>query len=186
MQKVRGFVYFEEKTIDEVKSAFDGFKLDNIELAFFGSLSRYGQQISSPGVFITRSVDDSYSSKDVVSILRKQMGLEEELKGCDVSIESEDTLKSLAKGARKGEYIGIRIKPPHELNKIYDISSRVGKLIDAQGIFVRTVESVKEGNALVCMDLITEDDFEEKRKEAEDIISSEGLNLGKYTHFSFV
>lgn len=185
MQQIRGFVYFEEKTIDEVKSAFKDFELDKAEFAFFSSLSRYGQEISSPGIFITGSVDGSYSSGDIVNILRKQIGLEEELKGCDVSIESEDTLKPLAKGALKGNYIGIRIKQPYELVNIYDIASKADKVFNACDIFVRTVESEEKEKPLVCIELITEEDFFKYKTEFEKIISSEGLQVGKYTSFSF-
>ncbi len=185
MQKIRGFVYFEGKNIGDVKSAFKDFTFDDTELAFFSSLLRYGHEISSPGVFITGNVGDSHSSEDIINSLRKQMDLKEELKGCDVSIESEDTLKSLTHGALKGNYIGIRIRPPYGLDKIYNLTSNIGKLINAHDIFVRTVE-LEEVKPIVCIDLITEAGFEEKRKDVEDILSSEGLILGKYTRFSFL
>jgi hypothetical protein len=183
MQQARGYVYFEGKTPDEVRSAFGGFKLDSLELAFFDSLLRGNDRISEPGVFIAGQVDDRYSSADVVNLFRRQLGLEEGAGGCDISIESEDTLKSLVRGSLEGNYIGIRISPPHELNRVYALASGIADLIKAHDAFVRTVES-KGGRPLACIELITKEGFGKYRAEVEQGISSGGLTLERYTLIS--
>lgn len=178
MQQVRGFIWFEDKEFDDVKSVFDGFSLDSVELTFFKSLTMDDSKISQPGVFITGRVDDRYSSKDVVNLFRERVGLEKGLKGCDVSIESEDTMKSLARGNLKGNYIGIRIEPPYDLERVYALASRIADSIKAHDVFVRTVES-RDDKPLVCIDLITQQEPEITGNETEQLVSSDGLKTGK-------
>lgn len=180
MQSVRGFIYFEGKSFGGVKSSFNNFKLDSSKFYFFKSLFRYDLEISEAGVFIDGNVDDKYSSYDIVNIFRKQVDLEEKSRGCDVSIESEDTLKLINDGSLKGNYTGIRIKPPYELNQIYDLASRIGKITNASNIFVRTVES-EDDKPLICIDLITQNEFANYKNQAEQLIKTEKLTLGKYT-----
>ncbi len=179
MQKVRGFIYFEGKSLEAIKSVLSSFKFDEAKFAFFNSLFRYDKDILEAGVFIDGQVDEKYSSQDIVNILRKQLGLEEKYHGCDVSIESEDTLKSITSGDLEGQYIGIRIKPPYELNQIYKLASKIATIIESSNTFVRTVES-KNNGPLVCIDLITQKNYQEFKNQIEDIINSNNLNLGKY------
>ncbi|MCK4928068.1 MAG: hypothetical protein KAS11_06335 [Candidatus Aenigmarchaeota archaeon] len=186
MQQIHGLLYFEGKTLEEVKSIFDKFIFDNIKYAYFDSLTRYDNKISAPGIFLTGEVKDTYSSKKIIEIFREQMDLGTELKGCDISIASEDTLKPLKNENLKGNYTGIRIKPPYDLEKIYNLASRIGTLTDAEDIFIRTVEPDEEGRPLVCIDLITKQNFDNYKDKIEEIISTEKLKLGKYTSLSFV
>lgn len=186
MQQIRGLIYFEGKTLDEVKSAFDRLEFDELQRAYFDSLTRYSNKISAPGLFLTGEVESTRSSKDIVEIFRKKIDLSTELKGCDVSIACEDTLNYLKKGNLEGNYIGIRIRHPYDLEKIYDLASRIGTLTNAEDIFVRTVEPDEEGRRIVCIDLITRQDFEDYKDKIEETISTEKLRLGKYTSLSFV
>ncbi len=186
MQQIRGLIYFEGKTPDEVKSVFDRFEFDKLRYAYFDSLTRYDNKISAPGIFLTGEVEKTDSSKDIVEIFRKKMDISTELKGCDISIASEDTLKHLKEGNLEGSYIGIRIEHPYKLEKIYDLASRIEILTDAKDIFVRTVEPDEEGRPLVCIDLITGQNFDDHKEEIEEMISTEKLKLGKYTSLSFV
>ncbi len=181
MQKIRGFVYFEGKTFDEVNSSFTNFHLDNVELGFFRSLFRYNKNILESGVFIDGNVDDKYSSKDIVNLFRKQVDLEEKLRGCDVSIESEDALEIVKKGDLKGNYIGIRIKPPYQLEQIKDLAYQIGEPTNASNIFVRTVESENE-NPLVCIDLIIQNSYENHKQQVEQLITDNKFTLGKYSY----
>ena len=93
------------------------------------------------GVFIDGQVDEKYSSQDIVNILRKQLGLEKKYHICDVSIESEDTLKSITSGELEGQYIEIKIKSSYELNQIYTLTSKITTITESSNTFVRTVES---------------------------------------------
>ncbi len=180
MQKVRGFVYFEKNSLKEIKSILGSFKFDKVKFSFFNSLFRYDRNISEVGVFIDGKVSEEYSSQDIVNIFRKQVGLEEKSRGCDLSIESEDTLKSITSGDLTGQYIGIRIKPPYELNQIYKLASKIETIVESSNTFVRTVES-KNNEPSVCIDLITQKNYQKYKNQNEDIINSNNLNLGKYT-----
>lgn len=183
MQKIRGFIHFENKSFEDVKSVFKTFELDSLHLGFFRSLERMSRKILEPGVFLSGEVKDSYSSKDIVNFFREEMSLKENLRGCDVSIESEDTIKPLIEGEISGKYIGIRIEPPYKIEDIYELGKRIGDLIEAHDILVRTVE--KENNyPLVCIDLLTKDDFEKYKGKIEEHISSKGLKIKGYTLLS--
>lgn len=183
MQQIRGFIWFENKGFDDVRSEFKDFSLDSVELALFKSITMGDSKISQPGVFITGRVDDGYSSKDVVNLFRERIGLERGLKGCDVSIESEDTMKSMVKGTPKGNYIGIMINPPYDLENIYALASRIADSIKAHDIFVRTIES-RDDKPLVCIDLITHQEPERAGDEAGQLVSSEGMKTEKLTLIS--
>lgn len=178
MQQIRGLIWFKGKSLEEVKSGFDEFRLDSVELEFFKSLVMDDRKISQPGVLITGLVDDKYSSKDVVNLFREGAGLENGIKECDVSIESEDAMKSLLNGKLRGGYIGIIINPPYELEKVYALASKIGESLKAKDVFVRAVESVKK-KPLVCMDFIIPGEPEKVCNKAKGIVSSEGLSTGK-------
>jgi hypothetical protein len=180
MQTVRGFIYFEGKSFDYIKSNFKNFKFDGSKFYFFKSLFRYDKEISEAGVFIDGDVGDKYSSQDIVKFFRKHVGLEEKSRGCDISIESEDTLKLIKNGSLNGYYTGLRIKTPYELNQIYGLAARIGKISNASNIFVRTVES-EDDKPLICIDLITKNEFANYKKQVEQLIKKESLTLGKYT-----
>ena len=184
MQKIRGIIYFEGKTIEDVKFAFDNLKLDETKISYFCSIKRYDENISTPGVFLSGIVNDDYASKDIVELFRKQIGLDTTLKGCDVSIESEDTIELLKDGNLKGNYIGIRIEPPYVFETICTLASDIGSLVCAKNILVRTVEK-NEKEPLICIDLIAYENFEKYKNTIEDIITSKNLKIGKYTTLSF-
>jgi hypothetical protein len=185
MQRVRGFIHFKNKTVDEVKATFKDAKIGIIDMAFFKSLSRNQNRIEETGIFITGKVDNKYSSADIVSLLRRSFGLKEKVEGCDISIESEDILRPITKGQLRGNYIGIRIKPDYKLDEVYKLAEQLGGLISACDIFVRTVES-EEDKPLVCIDLITNYKFDDFKDEIEKIITANNLTLGKYTFITFV
>ncbi len=186
MQEVRGLIYFENKTVDDIKEVFDKFKLDNIKYSYFSSLSRHGKDIPSPGLFLTGDVKDTYSSKDIVGLLRKKIGLSTDLNGCDISIENEDTLKQIIKGNPAKNYIGIRINAPYNIENIYALATEIGEITSATDIFVRTVESDDNERPIICIDLITDEIFEKHKTEVEKLIISKNLSLGKYTYLSFI
>ncbi len=180
MQKIRGFICFEEKLFDDVVNSLNKLQVEGAELYFFKSLFRYDEKITSPGVFIDGFVDDNYSSQDVVHLFREKVGLEKKLKGCDVAIESEDTIQLIKEGEIKGVYTGIRIKSPYELDQVQDLATSIGELVDASNVLLRTVE-LEGANSLISIDLITEKDLEEQREKIEQLIKDSNLIIGKYT-----
>jgi len=183
---IRGLIYFENKTVDELKNSFSTFKLDNTKYSYFNNLSRYGKSISAPGIFLTGEVIDTYLSKDIVGLFRKHMDLDSDLKGCDISIECEDTLKQIIKGNHAKNYIGIRIESPYDIEKIYEVAREIGEMTYSVDVFVRTVELDDNKKPIICIDLFTDEIFEKHKTEVETIITSKNLRLGKYTLLSFV
>ncbi len=184
MQKIRGFIYFKEKSLNDVISDVKKIQIDNINLYFFESLFRYEKKIENSGVFIDGFVDNEYSSKDVINLFREKVGLEKELTGYDVSIESEDTIQLIKDGEIKGIYTGIRIKPPYELDQIHDLANNIGEFVDASNVLIRTVE-LEGDNPLISIDLITGKDLKEQKEKIEKLIKDSNLIIEKYTIINF-
>lgn len=182
MHKVRGLIYFEGKSLEEITLAISTFKFNKTNFAFFNSLFRNNKNISKAGIFINGQVNKKYSSQDIVNIFKERVGLKKKTQNCDISIEPEDTLKLIIDGKIEGQYVGIRIEPPYKLNQIYKLASKIGKIVKSSNILVRTVES-KNNEPLVSIDLITQKNYEEYRNQIENLINSNNLKLGKYTFF---
>lgn len=188
MQKVRGFIFFEGRSIEDIEKSFTGFKLDLLSYSFFEDFKKDEKFIEDKGFFIYGKVDDRYSSADIINLLRKQTGLGEAKferiptptrahykpvsVECDVSIETEDSfMKEIKENAKvEGNYIGIRIKPPVNIVEIQDITSKIGAWQGIKSVYVRNVEIDKEqlNKPKVCIDLITNLSFQEARKRIED------------------
>lgn len=180
LQSIRGFVYFENKDLGEVKNVFSGFELDDLDYTFFSSLNRYGEEINFGGIFLSGMVDKKYSSTSIISLLRKKVGLNEEIRCCDVSIENEEFMKSILNGELKGNYIGIRIFPPYDHKIVEEVASEIGGIANAKDIFLRGVEP-DNSKPKICIDIITDYNFEDIKEKVEGIISSKNLRLGEYT-----
>jgi hypothetical protein len=181
MQIVRGFIYFEGKSINDLKENFKNFQLENLELSFFEYLFRYDKYIFEHGIFFSGEVDKKYSSEDIAIIFRQHLNLEEKQEKCDISIESEDTIYNIKNESLEGNYIGIRIKPPYDLAQIKDLSHKIGELVDASNVFVRTVE-LDNKVPLVCIDLITQNEYHNHKQRVEKLISNNELVIDKYTY----
>ncbi|MFW5991459.1 MAG: hypothetical protein ACOCQX_04475 [Candidatus Nanoarchaeia archaeon] len=154
MQKVRGYIYFPGKTIDEIKEL----NFPGLNLHYFDNLNKYEEEINAPGLFLTGEVDDSYTSETLTHKLQEMAGVEQKTENCDISIESEDYMNYLQKGEIKGKYIGLRIKPPYELQKLEETARKLGKELEATDIFIRGVEKENEA-PLACIDLVTENEL---------------------------
>jgi len=151
MQKVRGFLYFDGKSYDEVVDSFKDYKLDSANFGYFKEVNRYDNLISTPGIFITGKIEKGHDSSAIIKKLRAKAGLDDKIGGCDLSIENnEDILEEIKSSELKGNYIGIRIMPPFDFKNICNLAKELGSIIDAKGIYVRTVEPVdnnqKKGN----------------------------------------
>jgi hypothetical protein len=181
MQKVRGFLYFEGKSYDEVIDSFKDYKFSSASFGYFKELNRYDNPISIPGIFITGNIEEGQESSIVIKKFRSNMGLDDKFGGCDLSIEDDqDILEEIKLSELKGNYIGIRILPSYDFKEIYNLSKELGSIIDAKGIYVRTVESI-DNDKKVCIELITDNNYSDYRSKIEEKIKSNNLELGKYT-----
>jgi hypothetical protein len=173
MQKVRGFIFFEGKTSEEIREAFNGFKLDLLGYVLFNNLKSNGEVLKGNGIFVYGEIGDAYSSKDIANALRKHAGLEEaefEKIGagdkthykpiatmCDVSVEKEDYMKEIKKSKIEGNYIGIRVKPPLNIVEIQDIARELGSLVKAGDIYLRGAEiDETAGKPKICIEAVTD------------------------------
>lgn len=151
MQKVRGFIYFPDKTLDEIKGAHNLFR--NISIHYFKSLCRNEIQKEAPGIFISGEVEDRYSSESLTHKLQETAGVEKIAKNCDISIESEDYMKHIKEG-HANRYIGLRIRPPYEFSQIENIAKRMSK--NSNDVYIRGVET-EAISPLACIDLLAND-----------------------------
>lgn len=191
MEKVRGFVYFEERNIDGVREDFKGFEIPGLRYAFFNGLTRLKEKIEMPGVFIDGEVEleeENDCSKAFVEILRNRVGLIGDCKNCDISSAAagEDYMIHIKKGdLLGGKYIGVRILPPYpETGEIERIASSLRNVLRADDILVRGVEKMLYKDDKIdkrCIDLIGEFDFFAKKKELEDFLESNKVILEGYT-----
>lgn len=180
MQRIRGFIHFEDRTVEEVSDAVSRLDLGDVDIRVFRSLNRKGEEVSEPGIFIDGVVGDDHSSESVVRLVRERMGLEGVPSRCDLSIESEDTIRLIMNGDLKGVYVGIRILPPYDIDRSEELAGQMGKIAGASNILIRTVESVNGGPAL-CIDLISMTDPADYEEGIERLMSGDSLIAGKTT-----
>lgn len=180
MQRIRGFIHFEDKSIEEVSDAMIGIGFDDVDIRVFRSVHRRGEEVLEPGIFIDGVVSDDYSSESVVRLIREKIGLEGVPSRCDLSIESEDTIRSIMNGDLNGVYVGIRILPPYDIDRSEELAGQMGKITGASNVLIRTVESVDGGPAL-CIDLISMIDPADYEEGIERLMSEDSLIAGKTT-----
>ena len=196
MQEVRGFVFFEGKSQEEIRRGFNGFKLDSLKYSFFDNFLRDNSSSRDLGIFIYGEVDENYSSADIIRILRRHMGMEEpEFKetrvngkihytpisvACDVSISREDNIMKRIKsdnGRIKGNYFGIRIKPPLSLPEVEEKAKNLGISIGAKDVYLRSVEIDETTKKLpkelpkLCVEFVTGMPYEKAKKNIERAFS---------------
>lgn len=201
MQLIRGYMVFENKSIDDVKTAFAELDVDSsaikgfvksllgtdnlrsLNAAFFKSIYTQGNWVDEPGIFISGLIDEQFSSDDVIRMFRNKIGLEGSMNS-DISIQNEDIILSLKQGIVEGGYVGIRILPPYDIDQVCNAATEAGGVLNASDIFVRSVEQV-EGQAAICMDIISRTKYEYYRKDIELLITSKLMKLGHYTVIEF-
>ncbi len=186
MQEIRVFVFFEGKNQEEIKGGFNGFKLDSLKYSLFDNFLRNSQYSKDSGIFIYGGVDEKYSSKDIIKILRGHIGLEEpEFRekrinsrthytpisvACDVSIAKEDVMNQIKANNGKrigGNYFGIRVRPPVNLPEVEKTARNLGILTEARDVYLRGVEiddKIKELPKL-CVEMVTEMPYEKAMKK---------------------
>jgi len=176
MDKVRGFAFFEYKTLEEVKEALDSLELEKAELGFFARIERNEESLDNAGVVIDGEVD-GLSSVALVKMLREKLGLEEAIL-CDVSVESEATVKPIKSGKLSGYYSSIRIMPPYEMKEVLAAAEDLGSSMKASNILVRTAEHI-EGQPVACIDISSPDEYDQEKAGKH----LEGFELGFLTKF---
>jgi hypothetical protein len=70
--------------------------------------------------------------------------------------------------------------PPYDFKSACNLSKELGLIINAKGIYVRTVESV-DNNHKTCIELITDNHYSGYRSKFEEKIKFNNLELDKYT-----
>jgi hypothetical protein len=192
MQDVRGFVFFEGKSIEEIKSKFNGFKLDCLKYSFFDNFLRDNSHSKDSGIFIYGEVDEKYSSKDIITILRRHIGLgEPEFKekrvnskihytpisfACDVSVAGEDVMKRIKSSNERinGNYFGIRIKPPLSLPEVEERAKNLGISTEADDVYLRgveideTIKDLPKELPKLCVEIVTGIAYEKAKKGIEE------------------
>ncbi|MBN2094996.1 MAG: hypothetical protein JW727_03030 [Candidatus Aenigmarchaeota archaeon] len=163
-QLIRGLAWFPDKKPEEIKKAFSPKpkEFKNCRFGYFSELTRFGKTLKTPGVLITGSIDEKYSSKDASDLLQKYAG-SKDVK-VDITVETEHAfLKSITSGKLKGNYLDLRLIPPYDIEFVINTTKKLLKTMNASEIFLRTVESVNQKetfdpnpkNPLLCIEVIT-------------------------------
>jgi len=203
-QSARGFVLFEDKKPEEVKSAFSKrpAELKDCRIAYFDSLERFGKKRPGCGIFITGDVDSKYSSKDLVEFLAKTAGSKKTTP--DLTLGSEGAfLISIKTGSLEGRYIGMRLLPPYDTGVASKIAVKLGKNKNLRSISLRTAESVNPGKMfnpnpkkpVLCIEastnmpladiaLVLESEFTTNKTGKYTKFTND--KIGKYTTFRFI
>jgi hypothetical protein len=180
MQNVRGYIYFEKKTLADIKYAFGNFRFDQSHFSFFSSLVKDDKSVNHPGVFITGQINEKYTSKNVITLFRKLLNLPQEVKHCDLSIESEDRIEIFKAGNNFGAYLGIRIKPPVTKENVDLFANQTGEALNANDISLREVEGDEKGLKLISVDIISDQDYSKEKTNIEDLAKKLNLEINNY------
>ena len=184
-QKIRGVLYFEDLEIGDIIIANKKSKgFDNINIVYFYFIEKEGEIIEKPGIFVDGEVSDKYTSEGFVSDIRKNMGLSEKKKNCDISIENEDIIEEIISSNNiEGDYVGIRILQPYTIPDIRKIAKKLGKICYAENVVIRTVEkNESEKWPRVCIDIISKYKIRDFREDIEELIGKNKLKIHSYTH----
>lgn len=196
MEKVRGFLYFENRDFYDMKEYLKDFSVEGMRYKFFNGLARAGKKIDMPGIFLDGNAkvkDKGKYSAEMVKFIRNKLGLRCESKNCDVSsaVGGEDYILHIKKGDLKGKYLGIRILPPYNnIIQLRRASSDLGTIVNADDVLLRGVEKINEGRYKGtdkrCVDLIGAIDFKGRKKKIESYLKSKDLKLEGYTFLDLI
>ncbi len=194
--KVRGFVYFEDRSFEEVINKKNIFEkaFPNCKKGYFSSLFWDfcdKKEIFSPGIFI--SGETNKGSSQVVSKLRKIMRLSNNLLNCDISTIAKDkNYFALLLGSEgkelKGFYLGIRLKNSYALNSVQDFALSIEKSFSAEDVFIRGVEKdQKSGIPNLCVDVLVKKSvyWEKAKKEIKNLMRKNELEDKGFTFIRF-
>lgn len=179
-QNARGFVFFRQKTLSELKEVFANFRFDEARFIFFDKLYLDEEKINAPGVFLYGQINEKYTSENVVKLFRKLMKMDLEKKDYDLSLEREvdlDVLKT-EKKIQKFYYSFEYIKSDF-LNKEEEIE----KIIDRDVVFSKRGCGYEAGNLISSFEFFSNKDFYNQTKEK---LIGLGLNILKTKKIDFL
>ena len=180
MQTIRGYIYFEKRTLADIKYAFGNFRFDQSHFSYFSSLVINSEPVNCPGVFITGQINGKYTSKNVITLFRKLLNLPEEVKHCDLSIESEDLIETVKAGNNYGAYLGIRIRPPFTKENIDLFANQAGEMLSASDISLREVELGEKDLKLISVDIISDQDYSREKQNIEELAKKLNLEISNF------
>ncbi len=196
MNKVRGYVYFENKTLKEIRDSLWNLDIPGVQYKFFDGITRLNKRISLPGILID---GEAYTekrgnySKRIIRLLRKKAGLDDKMINCDVSsaVGCEDYISYIKGGDLEGKYIGIRILPPYpkDIMHLESTASDLGRIANADNILLRGVEKIRYKGKKIdkrCIDLIGNVNLDKKKGDIESYLESKNLSLEGYTLIDFI
>jgi hypothetical protein len=157
-QLVRGYVYFEDKKIEDVKKVFENFKFDEVKFKFFEKIKINNEEILKPGVFLNGHINEKYTSENIVRLFRKLMGLNIEKKNCDISVEREDEIEELDKERPFVNYIALQFKK----TEIKEFVKRFKKKTGEEVLYKIRDVGYKEGFLLSFLEIFSNTNIDEK------------------------
>ncbi len=154
-QKARGLVYFENKNIEDIKKVFENFRFDEGKFLFFKKIEINNIEKDSPGVFLNGDINEKYTSENIVRLFRKLMGLNTEMKNCDISVEKEDEIDPLT--------IDRKFKSLYFLKIAKEDVDKIKKLI-LEKLKVKYVlktrdSGYQEGRPMISLDFFSEENI---------------------------
>jgi hypothetical protein len=180
LQGARGFIYFEDKHLAEVKTAFGKFHFDEANFSFFSSLDHFGQTLNCPGIFVAGRINEKYASAYVIKMFRKLMALNEEIKNADLTLERENPLEAIRSGASCGTYTGVYFLSNSTKDNVLRLAKEVERLVSPEDLWLRG--KTTEAGSLFCLDVIANTDYNTHRQEIEGIASSLNLQIKGYVN----
>ncbi len=175
MQKIRGYVFFEDKSLSDIKNTFKEFRFDQAVFSFFTSITLNEENFSCPGVFMSGEIKESYDRDYVIRLFRKLLGLNDDLKHSSLSLAGVDKLKPVITTDHPyGCYSCLVIASPESLDNIELLAGEIKRLAAPRDLWIRTV-SRENGQDSVCIDMLGESFLDMHSEELNDFIS--GLDL---------
>lgn len=167
-QLARGLIYFEGKSLEDVKRVFLNFKFDEAQFLFFDKININQETLSMAGVFLNGGINEKYTSENVVRLFRKLMGLGTEKKNCDISVEREDEVEPLDNQIKYKFYFSFKIEKTETLL----VSRKIEELLEGEYILkTRDVDYVN-GKLFSKIELFSMEPLKEK---VEKILISEKI-----------
>lgn len=161
MGLVRGYVYFENRSIEDLAVLKDASEFKEIQIYTAPFLERNGKAIKEPVAFFdgeSRETSDYFIANS-----RRLLGLSEKIDEryprCDLSTENEgDCIKLIKDGSLNGDYTGVRVILAKEngIERLIEEANKFANSKDVFNLFIRGVEKRADGKQKYCLDVITD------------------------------
>lgn len=158
---IRGYLYFEDETIENIKEYFSNINTEENKIGFFESSLEEKKEVTMPGIFISGSYGEDLSGEQAAMELRRKANDQDVLKNCDVSSENDEDIIKIIKESNKekyeGHYLCIKIKPDYEIDEVYQLAKKLGELTDSYEYSIRTAEQENpdDKDPVICIELFT-------------------------------